>query len=171
MFKKRGLVLLHSAVDTKDLYESVKKLESTQSDKQVPGSPYFYKYFKMSQVQMDMLRTIEEATGLELYPTYNYMRKYLKGATLPKHKDRYECEISFTLCIGHEGNWPIYVQDLIGKNHKLILKPGDLLIYRGVDCLHWRDKYEGDLIIQGFCHYVNKNGPNAHLVFDPNSPI
>ena len=54
----------------------------------------------------------EDILGLKLVPTYNYSRIYKPGEKLPKHVDRYACEISVTVTIGYIGQvWPIYFLD------------------------------------------------------------
>ena len=45
-------------------------------------------------------------------------------------------------------------------------KPGDGLVYKGCDVLHWREEFEGDFQAQVFLHYVNKNGKNAEWFRD-----
>ena len=41
-------------------------------------------------------------------------------------------------------------------------QPGDLIIYRGCEVEHWRDKFDanyGSYQVQAFFHYIDKNGP------------
>lgn len=45
------------------------------------------------------------------------------------------------------------------KNQEIILKPGDMLIYRGCELYHWRDKFLGLCHAQVFLHYKDINGP------------
>ena len=42
---------------------------------------------------------VEKEIGLNLIPTYCYVRKYFQGSTLPLHTDRDACEISLSYCI------------------------------------------------------------------------
>lgn len=115
-------------------------------------------------------KTVEDATGLKLFPTYSYYRNYRKGDILHPHIDRPACEISATLCLGYsysdlEYSWPIFVNG-IGYD----LKPGDMAIYRGLECPHWRNKFDppgsNDYQIQTFLHYVDANGPHAEWIYD-----
>ena len=39
------------------------------------------------------------------------------------------------------------------KGVKIILKPGDLLFYRGCELEHWREPLEGESCSQVFLHY------------------
>ena len=46
---------------------------------------------------------------------------------------------------------------------------GDLVIYRGCDVNHWREKLqhsENSWHLQGFFHYVDANGPYAEYMYD-----
>jgi hypothetical protein len=105
---------------------------------------------------------MEKETGLNLNPTYAFARVYTYLATLDKHKDRPSCEVSVTVMLGSSGEeWPIYID---GKEFNL--KPGDAAIYLGCEVEHWREEFKGDWHSQFFLHYVNKNGPNAHLICD-----
>ena len=100
---------------------------------------------------------MEKTTGLKLNPAYTYARIYKKGDILKRHKDRFSCEISTTMNLG--GNdWPIYLEPSGEKNKKGIkvdLKPGDMLVYRGCDLEHWREKFKGKCNVQVFLHYNN----------------
>ena len=48
----------------------------------------------------------------------------------------------------------------------MLLSPGDALIYRGVECFHWRGAYAGNQLVQVFLHYVDRSGPYADKKFD-----
>jgi len=111
---------------------------------------------------------MNEFTGLDLIPTYSYWRFYEKGDDLKPHTDRESCEISTTIPLGYnyeneDYNWPICIKGLKGNTVKAPLKAGDLLIYKGCELEHWRDKFEGLNQAQVFLHYNNKNGPYNHM--------
>ena len=110
---------------------------------------------------------IEACTGLALYPTYAHLRLYKRGNELRRHRDRAACEISVTLNIGQipAEPWPIFVEGASGAR-RILLAPGDALLYRGIDLLHWRDPYEGQQLVQVFLHYVDRHGPHADQKFD-----
>jgi hypothetical protein len=117
---------------------------------------------------------IKENTGLELYPTYSFYRVYRNSDELAPHKDRPSCEISVTVCFNYSYDdskytWPIYID-----GHEANLKPGDLVIYRGMELEHWRkpfDIQEDAWHVQGFFHYVDKNGPHTDWKFDKRNYI
>jgi hypothetical protein len=116
------------------------------------------------------LPNMEEFTGIKLVPTYGFLRLYQKDNELPYHTDRDSCEISTTVFLNHnisnldfEYNWPIYVE----KNNKkipIILNQGDMLIYKGIEIPHWRDKFLGNNHVQMFLHYNNINRTNNNIL-------
>jgi len=126
------------------------------NDLQVPNMYSNYADFAMETLLMKLLKTMRKKTKIHLIPTYSYARVYENGSILKKHKDRASCEVSTTLNLG--GNlWPIFLE----SNNKVIkvnLNPGDMLIYKGCELNHWREKFEGKVCIQVFLHYNNSNG-------------
>lgn len=122
----------------------------------------------MEVVLRNSTSSVEEATGLELHPSYSFARVYQKGDELKPHIDRPSCEISVTSHIATVGKpWPIYMK-APGKEPTVhYLEPGDACIYRGCEVTHWRDKaVDTNINVQVMLHYVNKNGPNAGYKFD-----
>ena len=91
---------------------------------------------------------MKKQTGLDLYESYSYARTYKRGDILKRHKDRPSCEISTTLNLGGDP-WPIFIE----PSNKIILKPGDMLIYKGCELEHWRDSFDGEVCVQVFLHY------------------
>ena len=147
------------------------------SDEQVPNTYSHYADVAMETLLQWVLPAMEKHTKLKLIPTYSYARIYKKGDILHRHKDRFSCEISTTLNLGGDP-WPIFLspKDNVGipnekkgittvsnsKGVKVDLKPGDMLIYKGMELEHWRETFEGKDCIQVFLHY-NKNSKEAEL--------
>ena len=113
---------------------------------------------------------IEKYTGLQLIPNYTYWRFYQKDEDLKRHRDCHSCEISITLCLGYNNSnvedpeyvWPMWVEtDQIPDQDgaPVYMKPGDMIIYRGCDVDHWRERFKGLNHAQVFLHYNDKNGP------------
>jgi hypothetical protein len=138
------------------------------NDEQVPNTYSHYADIAMETLLLAVQPIMEKQTGLKLIPTYAYARIYKNGDVLDRHKDRFSCEISTTLNLGGD-EWPIfiekdpkkgglkdgkYVTDNT-KGTKVILKPGDMLVYKGNLCEHWRDAFEGTDCAQVFLHYNN----------------
>jgi len=115
-----------------------------------------------------LLPNIEFYTELNLIPTYSYLRIYKRGAHLSKHTDRPACEISASLCLGHDGeSWPFYLHDINGNDISVELEKGDMLLYKGMDVVHWRhiNNY-CDNLYQAFVHYVDADGKHTREKFD-----
>jgi hypothetical protein len=129
------------------------------------GEDFTTAYATNGDVMMDtMLEVckplIEKVFDLELIECYSYTRIYKTGNVLERHIDRTACEISGTLHLGGD-EWPIFLDPTGGKNNKGIevnLKQGDILLYRGNELEHWREKFEGKNCSQVFFHYNDKNG-------------
>lgn len=111
---------------------------------------------------------MNEVTQKQLAPSYSYARFYYYGATLERHMDRPSCEYSATVCIQDDEThkWPISITGLDGVDSNVILNPGDMMIYRGDLCEHWRDPFTGSCHIQAFLHYVDKNGKYTDHIYD-----
>lgn len=129
----------------------------------------------------------EEASGLKLYPTYSYARIYQPGETLKIHRDRDSCEISASLTLAIDDNYPWDIffgfdgteddneySDYDEENNlkyiknvsKLRMNVGDAVLYRGKEIYHWRKEYLGKKQVQVFLHYVDINGPCSNSKYD-----
>ena len=139
------------------------------NDEQVPNTYSHYADIAMETLLLTVQPIMEKQTGLKLIPTYAYARIYKKGDVLHRHKDRFSCEISTTLNLGGD-EWPIFIEkdskkgeikngNYITENTKgtkVILNPGDMLVYKGNICEHWRETFEGENCAQVFLHYNNE---------------
>lgn len=136
-------------------------------DRTVPNTPTDYGDPTFDGLLEYLRPVVEERSGLALDPTFSYFRLYKRGDALRRHRDRAACEISISLNVGQmpEEPWPLYVENGAGP-HAVVLRPGDALLYRGCDCLHWRETYAGSRLAQVFLHYVDRNGPHAGEKFD-----
>jgi hypothetical protein len=138
-----------------------------QRDRQVPNTPAGYGDPAFDGLLEHLLPRIEAHSGLRLLPTYSYFRLYKNGDVLVPHRDRNACEISVSLNIGQApaAPWPIHIEKDAGP-FTALLSPGDALLYRGIECRHWRDAYQGSKLVQVFLHYVDRDGPHAGLKYD-----
>jgi hypothetical protein len=136
-------------------------------DRQVPNTPTGYGDPTFDGLLEYLRPRIEGHCGLALYPTYSYFRLYKRGDVLKRHRDRPACEISVSLNLGQvpAEPWPIYVEGDAGP-YGALLAPGDALLYRGIDCFHWREAFQGSRMAQVFLHYVDRDGPHADQKFD-----
>ena len=128
--------------------------------------------FFMDGLLADVAPRVERATGISVWPTYSYFRVYRQGDVLSKHTDRPACEISLTLCLGFAGDapWPIGIEGPLGVA-SIALLPGDALLYRGIECPHWREPLGGAWAAQVFLHYVDRTGPHAGWKFDKRASL
>ena len=139
------------------------------NDEQVPNTYSNYSDIAMETLLLRTQPIMEKKTGLKLFPTYSYARIYKAGDVLHRHKDRFSCEISTTLNLGGD-EWPIYIEPnhkkggvVAGRGYvsdmtkgiKVILKPGDMLVYKGNKLEHWREPFNGQVCAQVFLHYNN----------------
>ena len=144
-------------------------------NEQIPDTYSQYANMAMETLLLKCQPGMEKATGLKLYPAYTYARIYKKGDELKRHKDRFSCEISTTMNLGGD-DWPIYLEPdpkkggvkpgvgYVSDNTKGVrvdLKPGDMLVYRGCELEHWREKFKGKECVQVFLHYNNRKTPGA----------
>lgn len=131
-------------------------------DNQSPNSFAWYGSIHGDALISLLRPKLSEITGKRLIETYSYWRAYYEGGILEKHTDRPSCEYSATVCV-KKGNkdWPIYFENLEGKEVKIEMEPGDLVVYKGDILAHWRDPYEGDRHVQIFVHYVDLDGAYA----------
>ena len=132
-------------------------------------------------VMQNLKPVMEKSTGKKLVETYSYLRIYEKGHELIRHKDRASCEISATINLGGS-EWPIYIakSSKSGKTNnkqkkyypsndpgeKVILNPGDMLVYRGADYEHWREPLEGTACVQLFIHFIENKKENKDHFYD-----
>ena len=163
-------------------------------DPQCPKSLSVYSDPIYSEMQEIYTKKLEYLTGLSLFPTYNYSRIYFPKEILKYHSDRPSCEISLTGTLSFDTfddkPWRIYIEKSKSTksfdNTKSVLSnatmsndeirpmqgievelyPGDILVYRGCELPHWREKFVGVRQIQTFMHFVDQNGPFKDYKYD-----
>jgi hypothetical protein len=177
LFQKNGYVIVKNAISSElaDFVTQYALFDEMQNfngigDTQISKSHSKYADPAMETVLLALHETMQNNTGLQLFPTYSYYRVYRPGDELKSHTDRPSCEISCTLCFNHSYDkenysWPIFM-----NGNEVVLEPGDLVVYRGCDLKHWRNVFdlndENAWHVQGFFHYVNANGPYANFKYD-----
>jgi len=146
------------------------------TDSQVPNTYSNYADIVMETLLVEVKPVMEKHTKLKLSETYSYARIYKHGDILARHKDRHACEISTTLNLGGDP-WCIYLEPKknVGipdgkkitlssnnKGIKIILKPGDMLVYKGMELEHWRKEFQGDNCCQVFLHYNDQKSKDSY---------
>ena len=178
-FREKWYVVQRAVIDAASrdfLYRHALALADTGriplGDAQVADAPVAYCDPHLDTLLERMRGKMEDATGLQLWPTYSYLRVYKRGNVLKAHLDRPASEISMTLNLGMSTDepWPIWIAGSLGVA-SVSLNPGDGLIYRGCDCYHWREPFAGNHLAQVFLHYVDQNGPNKEWKYDKRSHL
>lgn len=126
----------------------------------------------METLLMRLQPQIEQATGLELWPTLSFYYYYTTGNLLSKHKDRDSCELVAGLCIGadenykqNHGSWPLCF-NIDGDKKAIKLNYGDIVVFKGSELEHWRDEFTGKWFVSAIFGYVDKNGSEAYQKYD-----
>jgi hypothetical protein len=182
IFKEKGYCIVKNAIsdELRDfvtqyaLFDEMQDFTPEGVGRQVQNAHSKYADPTMEVMLLHLHKTMEENTGLSLFPTYSYYRVYRPGDDLKIHRDRPSCEISCTLCFNYSYDdtkyqWPIYM-----AGNKVNLSPGDMVIYRGCDLDHWREMFdinEDVWHVQGFFHFVDQNGPFADYKYDKRNTI
>lgn len=129
---------------------------------------------------------IEQNVGKKLWPGNTFFRIYDKGSDLPIHLDRGVCEYTVAYCIGADP-WDKPYKIYVGEhsedssyryfnekgeykpmkiNYEINQLPNEAIIFQGQDIPHWREYCEHDHFLSVFMHYVDQDGPYAHLKYD-----
>ena len=143
---------------------------NVSGDPQEPNSKSVHNYLPFLELLCEKTPEVSKLCEKTVLPTYTYSRVYQNGSVLKPHKDKDECELSITLNLGSDRPWRIWIQDINGKEHSVLLGPGDAMFYRGCDAKHWRTSYEGEWYIQTFMHYVYSRGDRSGSYFDKSRP-
>jgi hypothetical protein len=149
----------------KEFKEYCKKF-NIQGDPQAPNSHAMYNFLPFVKLLVKKISHVNELLGEEVLPTYTYARVYKNGSVLERHRDRPACEISFTINLEKDTNWPLYFQRPDNSEAQAELTPGDAVLYLGCQADHWRNKFEGKEHTQLFMHYVRSNGTKSWAFFD-----
>lgn len=142
------------------------KDNSLGGDEQAPNSFSEYNYTSFLELLCEKTPEVSSVIGESVLPTYAYSRVYKNGSELIRHTDRDACEISLTLHLHGDSNWPIWIETPAGEQRCVELNPGDAMVYLGKIAPHWRERYEGEYYTQVFLHYVRSRGDCAYAYFD-----
>lgn len=157
--------------EAKNLYDKFKNdIKETPhlfiNDEQCPLSKGIYNYRWFLDLLANKCSVISELIEEPVLPAYTYARLYAKDEILLPHKDRPSCQISITLNLGGDKEWPIYIKNPEDETKEVILKPGQAMLYLGCDAMHWRKSFDGTECGQVFLHYVKLNGEYWTYAFD-----
>ena len=150
-------------------YKKYAETQNTPGDPQSPNSHFDYNYISFLELLCEKTKEVSSILDETVLPTYAYSRVYTNSSVLEKHTDREACEISFTVHLGGDAPWLIWIETPTGKNSSVSLNPGDAMMYLGNTSNHWRDSYDGQWYAQVFLHYVQSRGSFSYTYFDKQS--
>jgi hypothetical protein len=168
-FENNGYVLIRGVIDNNLLLYMEKQIKLIENimcfeknidktnyafgDTQCKTSFSYYSSLTTETLLELYKEKIEKITNRLLFPTYSYLRIYYKNSILNKHVDRPSCEYSATICIKNDKQpWGIWFETKDNIEKQIFLNPGDMIIYKGLELPHWRNKYENEEQIQVFLH-------------------
>lgn len=107
---------------------------------------------------------VQRITGIQLKLSFSYFASYEKEATLPKHHDKKQAEITVSLLVDYfpephgPSSWPLCL-DVPGKGPRAFSQElGDALIYNGHKLDHFRETLPPGHISRSLLfHYVRKD--------------
>ena len=172
LFERDGYLVARKVFDrhSLDIYATYALMlgdDCFHRPEQKPGFRDCYADTLMESILLHLRPAMEQITGLSLLPTYSFLRIYETGAVLARHTDRRACEISASLTLDYEAPepWPIWLESH-QQQRSITLDRGDMLVYKGRELPHWRERFGGNYWIQAFFHYVDAHGPLASHKFD-----
>ncbi|MEE6180035.1 hypothetical protein [Mycobacterium sp. 050134] len=172
-FATHGYTLIEQLVPPKDRARLCQRaLELSRTATKAPPDPVPSQFamwgdFQMEDLLESLVPAIEQVVQRPLFPTYSFFRVYEAGNILERHTDRPSCEFSVSVNLGYHAPaaWPLWVEGPLGATG-VALEPGDAVVYRGIECPHWRESLNGEFVAQLFLHYVDQEGPHSGWKFD-----
>lgn len=172
MIEDVGYVILEEFIDKEtceELAEYMKELCANGlvfKDKQCPVSDSVYGAPRFDQLLRQLSVPLGAQIGKTLLPTYSYCRFYRAGEILAKHTDRNACEYSATVTLASYDKevWPFCVDNK--KRIEISAQIGSVIVYKGCELVHWRNRYLGAGQAQLMLHYVDADSPNAECIND-----
>lgn len=137
-------------------------------DSQAPNSACVYNHENSLKLLYEKVDSLSLEVETQLFPTYAYSRIYSNGEELKSHTDRPACELTVSLNLDSDADWPIYICDHNNEPQEVIMKPGDGVVFLGCFSPHWRHKFEGTFCTQVFLHYVRADGAASCCIGDKN---
>jgi hypothetical protein len=171
-FETHGCVLVRGFLDpitatlVSDYFQNRMRRGDWEELNDNPNIVSRYSYYADPLIEALLVRStsvVEGIAGCELLATYSYARVYQAGEELKPHVDRPSCEVSVTVNVASNGaQSPLCLKYRDSPLEKYVLNPGDAIVYKGCEAVHWRAPLSDDqLNAQFMLHYVDKNGPNA----------
>lgn len=161
-----GFIPSYKALQLSEEFKSYCNSNHLSGDSQAPNSYTKYNYISFLELLCEKTQEVSSILEETVLPTYAYSRVYLNGSVLEKHTDRDACEISLTVHLHGDKQWPIFIKTPTGEEKCVTLNPGDAMMYLGKVAEHWRESYDGEEYTQVFLHYVRSRGDCFYAHFD-----
>ena len=133
---------------------------SSESPSQLIELPSILK----AQIHNNLQPHVENWIGDYVEPTYVYgIREYKTSAVLKVHRDRLRTHVASAIVNIDQDtdcDWPLVIEDHFYRQHKLFLKPGQMLLYEGTKLRHGRPTaFQGKSYANVFVHYQLRELP------------
>jgi hypothetical protein len=115
-------------------------------DRQNPDRHSWYADPVGRYLQTRLAAAIGSVTGSPARPAFTFFFGYPTGSRLEPHTDRRQAQLSVTLQLDHEPattgrtGWPLRFRFPDGRRAAADLAPGDMVVYRGREVEHSRDR-------------------------------
>lgn len=120
---------------------------------------------------------IEQTLGCKVWPTLSFYYVYHEGNRLQPHSDRSSCQWVASLCIGanpefknSDQSWPLVIKNQ-NQTIDIHLQYGDILLFKGHETEHWREKFSGHWFVSAIFAFVEQDGPYAFQKYDQRSAL
>ena len=149
------------------------KINSNSNDIDSSKFSYGYKFYSdhlMETVLQNSCDTISEIIKENLFPTCSLTNFYMKGDSFINVK-KPSYEISAILSLGNSNDFkssPIFLSKNKNSSNliEINLNPGDLLIYKNLDLLCWREPIQHKWVLESILNFVISDGPNKTNIYD-----
>jgi hypothetical protein len=125
-----------------------------------PGANELHRYLSHAISNHRMVQDFDRDT-IEAKPSYCIVATYPRGASLPKHVDRPQCDFTMSVLVDYDGladgddaPWPLELDLPDGTTHAATWGAGDGLLYRGADLPHARGPLPAASATYLFFHWV-----------------
>lgn len=135
-------------------------------DPLLPNALYKYNYLPFLKFLVKKMPDVSKILQEDVLPTYAITRIHGHNSCLYKHVDRPACEISLSINLKKDADWPFWLLKPNGEEVSVELNQGDAVMYLGTTAFHWRDAYQGQEHVQLVLHYVRAEGLKYWAVFD-----
>jgi hypothetical protein len=161
-------------------FDTFAKAHPLSKQQTVDISGHFYR--PLTTFLWGLTPIMEQLTGADLLPSYDYFRIYNRDDICRVHSDRPSCEHSVSLTLAYSDGvpWPLELGSIRVSGEDpctddwgdepstaVAMEPGDAVLYRGIDLRHGRtqpnpNRWSAHL----FAFWVERGGEFAQHAFD-----